>query len=89
MYQWNRSLNIPPAPFPGIPRAFDIFSCLGGRKFDELSLTRGGAFDHYSYGVGNWHSCHKVNIICEGLFVDGLTDNDEEASSKRHYPIED
>ena len=39
MYRSNRSLNILP---PGIPRAFDFFSCPGGR-----------AFDHYSLGVGN------------------------------------
>ena len=45
MYQSNGSLNIPP---PGIPRAFDVFSCPGGREFDKLSLPRGGAFDHYS-----------------------------------------
>ena len=50
MYQSNRSLNIPP---PGLPRAFDVSSCPGGREFDELSLSRGGAFNHYSQGVGN------------------------------------
>ena len=44
MYQSNRSLNIP----PGIPGAFDFFSCPGGRGFDELSLPGGGEFDHYS-----------------------------------------
>ena len=44
MYQSNRSLNIP----PGIPQAFDVFRCPGGREFDELSLPRGGAFDDYS-----------------------------------------
>ena len=38
---------------PGIPLAFDVFCCPGGREFDELRLPRGGAFDHYSYGVGN------------------------------------
>ena len=38
MYRSNRSLNIP----PGIPRAFDVFSCPVGREFD-----------HYSLGVGN------------------------------------
>ena len=52
MYQSNRSLNILP---PGIPQAFDVFSCPGGREFDELSLPgvghlitahRGGEFDH-------------------------------------------
>ena len=32
MYQSNRSFNIPPPP--GIPRAFDVFSCPGGREFD-------------------------------------------------------
>ena len=37
MYQSNWSLNI---PTPGIPRAFDVFSCTGGREFDELSLPR-------------------------------------------------
>ena len=47
MYQSNRSLNIP----PGIARAFDVFSCPRGREFDEL--PGGGAFDHYSLGVGN------------------------------------
>ena len=26
----------------GIPRAFDAFSCPGGREFDELSLPGGG-----------------------------------------------
>ena len=51
MYQSNRSLNIPPPP--GIPRAFDVFSCPRGRELDELSLPGGGAFDHYSYGVGD------------------------------------
>ena len=35
-------------PPPGIPRAFDVFSCPGGREFDKLSLPVGGAFDHYS-----------------------------------------
>ena len=49
MYQSNRSLNIP----PGIPRAFDVFCCPGGREFDEFSLPRGGAFGHYSSRVGN------------------------------------
>ena len=44
MYQSNRSLNIP----PGIPRAFDVFCYPVGREFDELSLPREGAFDHYS-----------------------------------------
>ena len=38
MYQSTRSFNIP----PGIPRAFDAFSCPEGR-----------AFDHHSKGVGN------------------------------------
>ena len=35
MYQSNRSFNIPP-PL-GIPRAFDAFSCPGGREFDHHS----------------------------------------------------
>ena len=38
MYQSNRSFNIP----PGIPRAFDAFSCPGGREFD-----------HQPQGLGN------------------------------------
>ena len=50
MYQSNRSLNILP---PGIHRAFDVFCYPGGREFDELSVPRGGTFDHYSSGVGN------------------------------------
>ena len=33
---------------PGIPRAFDAFSCPGGREFDHLSLPGGGAFDQLS-----------------------------------------
>ena len=37
------NLKHPPPPRPpGIPRAFDVFSCPGGREFDELSLPRGG-----------------------------------------------
>ena len=52
MYQSNRSLNIPPLP-PGIPWAFNVFCCPVGREFDELSLPRGGAFDHYAQGAGN------------------------------------
>ena len=32
MYQSNRSFNI--LPPPGIPRAFDVLSCPGGREFD-------------------------------------------------------
>ena len=47
MYQSNRSLNIPPPP--GIPRAFDVFSCPGGREFDELSLP----------GVGHLITAHR------------------------------
>ena len=43
MYQSNRTFNIP----PGIPPAFDVFSCLGGREFDELSLPGDRAFDYY------------------------------------------
>ena len=39
MYQSNQSFNILP---PGIPWAFDAFSCPGGREFD-----------HHSWGVGN------------------------------------
>ena len=48
MYQSNPSLKHPPPPPMGIPQAFDVFSCPGGRKFDELSLPGAGAFDHYS-----------------------------------------
>ena len=48
MYQSNRSLNIPPPPPTGILWTFDVFSCPGRRKFDELSLPGDGVFDHYS-----------------------------------------
>ena len=41
------------SPVPGIPGAFDTFSCLGGREFDELSPPGGRAFDHHSQRVGN------------------------------------
>ena len=33
MYRSNRSL-LKTSPSPGIPRAFDVFSCPGGREFD-------------------------------------------------------
>ena len=41
MYQSNQSPQHPP---PGIPRAFDVFSCPGGTEFefDELSLSGAG-----------------------------------------------
>ena len=48
MYQSNRSLNTPSPTPVHIPRAFDLFSCLGGMEFDDFSLPGGGAFDHYS-----------------------------------------
>ena len=35
-------LKHPPPPHPGIPPAFDVFSCPGEREFD-----------HYSKGMGN------------------------------------
>ena len=42
IFQSNPSLNIPPPPpSPGIPWAFDIFSCKGGREFDELIFVPG------------------------------------------------
>ena len=60
MYRSNRSLNIPP---PGIPRAFDVFSCPGGREFDELSLPRGGHLititTHWGWGIRS-----LVSISC-------------------------
>ena len=52
MYQSNRSFNIPPPP--GIPRAFDVFSCPGGGNLINLIfpgagiwslLIGGGEFD--------------------------------------------
>ena len=42
MYQSNRSFNIPPPP--GIPRAFDVFSCPGGGNLINLIFP----------GVGIW-----------------------------------
>ena len=53
MYQSNRSFDIPPR---GIPRAFDAFSCPGGREFDE-PLIGGGEFDRQP-------RCH-VTIMAE------------------------
>ena len=72
MYQSNRNLNILP---PGIPRAFGILCCPGGREFDELSLSRDGAFDHYSKGGwGIWSlasiSCY-VTLIPRGVINHG------------------
>ena len=51
MYQSNQSFNIPPTPHPpGIPWAFDTFSCPGGREFDdELSHL----------GVGHLITTHR------------------------------
>ena len=46
MHRSNRNFNIP-------PRAFDAYSCPGGREFDRLSLSGGGPFDYHSQGVGN------------------------------------
>ena len=64
MYQSNRSLNIPP---PGIPWAFDVFSCPGGREFDELSLPRVGHLITSHRGWGIWSlvsiSCHESRVI--------------------------
>ena len=48
MYQSNRSFNI---PTPGIPRAFDAFSC-----------PRGRAFDHHLQGVGNLSASPDVML---------------------------
>ena len=46
MYRSNRSFNIP----PGIPRAFDVFSCPGGRE----SLPGGGhLITTHALGVEN------------------------------------
>ena len=51
-------------PLPGIPQAFDIFCCLGEREFNELSLPRGGVFDHYSWGVGNLIASFDFMLRC-------------------------
>ena len=60
MYQSNRSFNIP----PGIPRAFDAFSCSVGR-----------AFDHHSLGVRNLIAnidvMLRVALIPRGLINHG------------------
>ena len=40
-----------PRAYPGHLTSFRARE--GGREFDELSLPRGGAFDHYSYGASN------------------------------------
>ena len=76
MCQSNRSFNIP----PGIPRAFDVFSCPGGREFDQLSLLGDGAFDHYSYGVGNLIASFdlmlRVTRIPRGMINHGGTSLD-------------
>ena len=52
------------SPPPGIPRAFDDFSCPGGREFD-----------HYSKGVGNLITgldiMLRVALIPRGLINHG------------------
>ena len=54
-------------PPPGIPRAFDVFCCPGGREFDELSLPRGGAFDHY-IGGGELHLTNlDLNVATKAI----------------------
>ena len=56
-------LQHPPPP-PGIPRAFDAFSCPGGREFD-----------HHSLGVGNLIASLdvmlRVALIPRGLINHG------------------
>ena len=44
MYQSNRSFNIPPPSghTPGIPRAFDVFSCPGGGNLINLIFPGAG-----------------------------------------------
>ena len=41
----------------GIPRAFDVFSCTGGREFDSLSLPGGGHLITTHWG---WGSKRKI-----------------------------
>ena len=60
-YVWVKSKLQHPLP-PGIPRAFDAFSCPGGRE-------------HYSYGVGNLITSLdimlRVALITRGLIKHG------------------
>ena len=71
MYHSNRSFNIP----PGIPQAFDAFSCPGGR-----------AFDHHSLGVGNLIAnldiMLRVALILPRLINHGGDDGDKLMNSK-------
>ena len=70
MYQSNRSLNIP----PGIPRAFDVFCCPGGREFDELSFPGAGHLitTHRRWGIWSLASisCY-VALIPRGVINHG------------------
>ena len=53
-YYYYYSLHSPPPPTPlGISRAFDIFSCPGGREFDELTLPGAGHLitTHRGWGI--------------------------------------
>ena len=51
--QMEASTCPPPAPPPGIRRAFDTFAVSGRREFDYQSLPGGGEFDPHALGVGN------------------------------------
>ena len=87
MYQSNWTLNIPPSPTRAIPQAFDIFCCLGGREFDELSLPRGRTFDHFSKGVGNLITSFDF-ILCraDSTWGDKLWQRQFLMHSKRKIP---
>ena len=58
MYQSNRSLNIP----PGIPRAFDVFCCPGGREFDVVFPGAGHLI--ITHREGGWGIRSLALISC-------------------------
>ena len=62
IYEVDRAWHYPNVPVksklkhppPGIPRAFDVFSCPGGREFDEVSLPGVGHLITAHRGWGIW-----------------------------------
>ena len=61
MHRSNRNFNIP-------PRAFDAYSCPGGREFDRFSLSGGGPFDYHSLASISCHQRSSESILMQNTF---------------------
>ena len=77
-------------PPPGIPRAFDVCSCLGRKE--GIWLTQSSqrrAFDHYSLGVGNLIASLDF-MLRVALIPRGVINHGEDKPSciqSERYPI--